>query len=165
MTLFCPPREAEIVHVRGMWFSDSWPIYFTSGPGSRVACIVFKMCWLQPILGWKLHVLCPGRQNILSEGLCQVRVKDWPPSFYSWPSSFFSILVLLVIEENWWDRYEILKSPRDLISTIAKLWNLSGVSATVCYFNDTFKYSCFKKYVTIICTSPPPKLIHKNRLV
>lgn len=105
VTLFCPPREAEIVHVRGMWFSDSWPIYFTSGPGSRVACIVFKMCWLQPILGWKLHVLCPGRQNILSERLCQVRVKDWPPSFYSWPSSFFSILVLLVIEENWWDRY------------------------------------------------------------
>lgn len=75
--------QKATIGVCGVWLTDSWPIHITSGARLGMARELFKMCRVQPISGRELYLLCARRQNVLSEGLCQVKFPT-PLRHYHW---------------------------------------------------------------------------------
>lgn len=63
------------VHVYRMRKSHTRPVHSTRCSWSRMACLMFEVCWLRTDARRDEDVLCTRRQNLLQNGLRQV--SDW----------------------------------------------------------------------------------------
>lgn len=61
----CSSREAAGVSVRGLREPDPRPVHPAGLPGPGVARRLSQMCRVQPVPGRVLHMLRPGRKDLL----------------------------------------------------------------------------------------------------